>query len=140
MLAYYAFQRLPQADRQMLAGSIVQISLPSLLDPESDPTVMEVFKKTWDQLNTIMPHDLWAMTVDALLPRSSNSFLPLNFATTSASSSQGGGGTGPSQQQHNQQPFQQKNKDVYTFEWLVQDPLLLFKVDPRVFRTPTIFR
>ncbi|KAF9125071.1 Integrator complex subunit 2 [Mortierella sp. 14UC] len=136
--AYYAFQRLPQADRQMLAGSIVQMSLPSLLDPESDPTVMEVFKKTWDQLNTIMPHDLWAMTVDALLPRSSNSFLPPHLATTTASQ---GASVSGSNQVPNQSPFlQQKNKDVYTFEWLVQDPLLLFKVDGRVFRTPTIFR
>ncbi|KAG0374703.1 Integrator complex subunit 2 [Mortierella sp. AD032] len=137
--AYYAFQRLPQADRQMLAGSIVQMSLPSLLDPESDPTVMEVFKKTWDQLNTIMPHDLWAMTVDTLLPRSSNSFLPPHLLTTTTAS-QGGSGS-VANQLFNQAPFhQQKNKDVYTFEWLVQDPLLLFKVDPRVFRTPTIFR
>ncbi|KAF9925333.1 Integrator complex subunit 2 [Linnemannia zychae] len=128
--AYYAFQRLPQVDRQMLAGSIVQMSLPSLLDPESDPTVMEVFKKTWDQLNTIMPHDLWAMTIDALLPRTSNFFLPPSLVT----SGQAVGSQQPSP------PFQQKSKDVYTFEWLVQDPLLLFKVDPRVFRTPTIFR
>ncbi|KAG0203164.1 Integrator complex subunit 2 [Mortierella sp. NVP41] len=128
--AYYAFQRLPQADRQTLAGSIVQMSLPSLLDPESDPTVMENFKKTWDQLNTIMPHDLWAMTVDALLQRSSSSFLPSNNPTTTQ---------GSTQQQSNPS-FQQKKKDVYTFEWLVQDPLLLFKVDKRVFRTPTIFR
>ncbi|KAF9312951.1 Integrator complex subunit 2 [Podila horticola] len=107
--AYRVFQRLPQKIRQSKSRDIIQASLPLLLDPRSNSTVLEAFKNTWDQLNSLMPHELWAMTINAC--RS-------NIETSAIKS----GG------------------DNYSYEWLVQDPLLLFNVDLRVFRTPVVFR
>ncbi|KAF9964399.1 Integrator complex subunit 2 [Mortierella alpina] len=121
--AYHTYQRLPQADRQSIAGSIIKASLPSLLDPRSNPTVMEAFKKTWDQLNSVMPHQLWSMTIQALVPEApTGTKYPLPTLPVGASA------------------LGAKQPGTYSFEWLVQDPLLLFKVDFQVFRTPTIFR
>ncbi|KAF9204483.1 Integrator complex subunit 2 [Podila verticillata] len=107
--AYRLFQRLPQMRRQSMSRDIIQASLPSLLDPRSNSTVLEAFKNTWDQLNSLMPHELWAMTINAC--RS-------NLETSAI---KGG-------------------DDTYSYEWLVQDPLLLFNIDLRVFRTPVVFR
>lgn len=109
LTAYRVFQRLPQKIRQSKSRDIIQASLPLLLDPRSNSTVLEAFKNTWDQLNSLMPHELWAMTINAC--RS-------NIETSAIKS----GG------------------DNYSYEWLVQDPLLLFNVDLRVFRTPVVFR
>ncbi|KAG0032323.1 Integrator complex subunit 2 [Podila clonocystis] len=107
--AYRLFQQLPQMRRQSMSREIIQTSLPSLLDPRSNSTVLEAFKNTWDQLNSLMPHELWAMTINAC--RS-------NIETNAIKS----GG------------------ENYSYEWLVQDPLLLFNIDLRVFRTPVVFR
>lgn len=123
LLAYHTYQRLPQADRQSIAGPIIKASLPSLLDPRSNPTVMEAFKKTWDQLNSVMPHELWSMTIQALVPDAPMvTKYPMPTLSMGASA------------------MSTKQSGNYSFEWLVQDPLLLFKVDFQVFRTPTIFR
>ncbi|GJJ72573.1 integrator complex subunit 2 [Entomortierella parvispora] len=163
--AYHAFQRLSQEEKQSLAQQIIHASLPSLLDPKSHPTVMEAFKNTWDQLNRVMPHDLWGMTIHALLAQSSAPTQPaapppMKIPTPSAktfvpawkrfsSPSPTGNNSQPFVQSQNQRPLHQhpglqhqnrSAKPLYTFDQLVQDPLLLFKVDPRVGRTPTIFR
>ncbi|KAF9984308.1 Integrator complex subunit 2, partial [Modicella reniformis] len=126
---YHVFQRLPQKDRQTRVRDIIRASLPSLLNPQSDPAVMEAFKKTWDQLNSVMPHELWAMTIHALLPQSHLSMYPQH---TAAAQQVG--------QQLQQKAITSPRREYYNFEWLVQDPLLLFKVDFRVFRSPIIFR
>ncbi|KAF9299719.1 Integrator complex subunit 2 [Mortierella antarctica] len=107
--AYRLFQRLPQMRRQSMSREIIQVSLPSLLDPSSSSTVLEAFKNTWDQLNSLMPHELWAVTINACR------------SNIESSAIRNGG-------------------DNYSYEWLVQDPLLLFNVDLRVFRTPVVFR
>ncbi|KAF9349520.1 Integrator complex subunit 2 [Mortierella sp. AD094] len=139
---YHAFQRLSQVDRQSMARNIVQASLPSLLDPRSSPAVMEAFKNTWDRLNSIMPHELWALTIQALLPQPSSNTLPGPALPNSAvrNGSQTISKEPEERQQQEQQRSQKPQQDYYTFEWLVQDPLLLFKVDFRVFRSPMIFR
>ncbi|KAF9412899.1 Integrator complex subunit 2 [Podila epigama] len=105
--AFRLFQRLPQERRQSMSRDMIQASLPSLLDPRANSTVLEVFKNTWDQLNCVMPHELWAMTINACRAQDTNP---------------------------------QKGGEYYNYEWLVQDPLLLFRVDFRVFRTPVVFR
>ncbi|KAG0099278.1 Integrator complex subunit 2 [Podila epicladia] len=107
--AYRIFQRLPQMRRQSMSRDIIQASLPSLLDPNSSSTALEAFKNTWDQLNSLMPHELWAMTINACRSNIESSAL-------------------------------KSGRDNYSYEWLVQDPLLLFNVDLRVFRTPVVFR
>ncbi|KAF8939084.1 Integrator complex subunit 2 [Dissophora ornata] len=132
---YHTFQRLTQSDRQNMARIIVQASLPSLLDPRSNPAVMEAFKNTWDGLNSVMPHDLWAMTINVLLSQES-SYTPQATNTPIASQQT----LRQALQQPPPLPQQQQQLGFYTFEWLVQDPLLLFKVDFRVFRSPIIFR
>ncbi|KAG0207159.1 Integrator complex subunit 2 [Mortierella sp. GBA30] len=126
--AYHIFQRLPQADRQSIAGSVIQTSLPSLLDPQSNPTVMEAFKKTWDQLNSVMPHELWSLTIQALVPGppAGSCLQSTSLATETVALGR------PNLVVQQQEKF--------SFELLIQDPLLLFKVDFQVFRTPTIFR
>ncbi|KAF9200366.1 Integrator complex subunit 2 [Haplosporangium sp. Z 27] len=136
---YHAFQRLSQVDRQSMVSGIVQASLPSLLDSRSSPAVMEAFKNTWDQLNSIMPHELWALTIQALLPQQSTN--ASSATTTSSSATRNGFQTVTKELKDKQRDFlQAQRQDYYTFEWLVQDPLLLFKVDFRVFRSPMIFR
>jgi len=126
---------------------------------------MEAFKNTWDQLNRVMPHDLWGMTIHALLAQSSaptepTTPQPMKVPTPSAktavpawkrysSSSLSSNNLPPRvqsqhQRPHHQHPGKQRHArsttPLYTFDQLVQDPLLLFKVDPRVGRIPTIFR
>ncbi|KAF9361551.1 Integrator complex subunit 2 [Mortierella sp. NVP85] len=128
---YHAFQRLSQKDRQTMAGDIIRASLPSLLNPGSDPSVMEAFKRTWDQLNSVMPHELWALTIHALLPQSHVS----TYAYQSTAAHPLG-----QQLAVQQRPSQHPRAEYYTFECLAQDPLLLFKVDFRVFRSPIVFR
>jgi hypothetical protein len=113
-----------------MAGDIIRASLPSLLNPGSDPSVMEAFKRTWDQLNSVMPHELWALTIHALLPQSHVS----TYAYQSTAAHPLG------QQLAVQQRPSQPRAEYYTFECLAQDPLLLFKVDFRVFRSPIVFR
>ncbi|KAI7821159.1 integrator complex subunit 2-domain-containing protein [Gamsiella multidivaricata] len=129
---YHTFQRLSQPDRQGMAKEIVQASLPSLLNPSSHPAVLEAFKKTWDQLNSVMPHDLWAMTIHALIERPAS--------PTSSDNQESKGSQQTTQKKKIQEQGQPQHQEYYTFEWLVQDPLLLFKVDFRVFRSPIIFR
>ncbi|KAG0327722.1 Integrator complex subunit 2 [Dissophora globulifera] len=146
---YHVFQRLPQRELEIMAREIVQASLPSLLDPRSDPAVMEAFKNTWDRLNSVMPHELWAMTIHALLPQSQESLGSMMHRRQASSTP-----STPQQQQEQQQEQRLLRQDIqqrvpsqlqiqrmyHTFEWFVQDPLLLFKVDFRVFRTPIVFR
>ncbi|KAG0246812.1 Integrator complex subunit 2 [Mortierella sp. GBA43] len=134
---YHMFQRLPQKDRQAMAKDLIRASLPSLLDPTSNPEVMDAFKRTWDQLNSVMPHELWALTIHTLLPQ--------NLLSTYANQSTAAQPlaqqmAGRYQTQHQQKPLHLQRLEYYNFEWLVQDPLLLFKVDFRVFRSPIVFR
>ncbi|KAF9182126.1 Integrator complex subunit 2 [Haplosporangium sp. Z 11] len=133
---YHAFQRLRQVDRQCLARTIIYATTPTLLDPRSSPTVMEAFKRTWDQLNSLMPHDLWSMTIQALLPRNTTT-----STSPSAAFRQQQGST-PNQLPESLWSKQEASwqDDYYTFDNMVKDPLLLFKVDIQVFRTPAIFR
>ncbi|KAG0331516.1 Integrator complex subunit 2 [Podila humilis] len=119
--AYRLFQRLPQMCRQAMSRDIIHASLPSLLDPASNSTVLEAFKNTWDQLNSVMPHQLWAMTINACRQQ------PSTLAVVKA---------GPTSNKNNDDEM----TAIYSYEWLVQDPLLLFNVDLRVFRTPVVFR
>ncbi|KAF9429317.1 Integrator complex subunit 2 [Entomortierella beljakovae] len=138
---YHAFQRLTQGARQSMASTIIQASLPSLLDPQSNPSVMEAFKNTWDQLNSVMPHELWALTIQALLPTSSPAPPVVSVLSNSIPRNGSHSLSKEVMEKHQwQQRLQQSQQDYYTFEWLVQDPLLLFKVDFRVFRSPMIFR
>ncbi|KAI1297110.1 Integrator complex subunit 2 [Mortierella claussenii] len=134
---YHAFQRLPQVDRQTMAADLINASLPSLLDPLSRPPVIEAFKNTWDQLNSVMPHEVWALTIHALLPQSPSmpaSLLPSIAPYDSPQSA--------SEQLATRQKLQKPTSSViqYTFDWFVQDPLLLFKVNFQTFRSPMVFR
>ncbi|KAF9583194.1 Integrator complex subunit 2, partial [Lunasporangiospora selenospora] len=157
--AYHVFQRLPQADQQMMAGALIEASLPALLDSGSHPIVVEAFKKNWDLLNRLMPHELWALTIHALRPRpqqqqrqppTAASAFPTadGFPGLSVAKPVMGMHAGPGKPFGGQayppiahlQPQSQHPQDFYSFESLVQDPLLLFKVDYRVFRRPMIFR
>ncbi|KAG0256713.1 Integrator complex subunit 2 [Mortierella polycephala] len=142
MRGYHAFQRLRQVDRQNLARTVIYAATPTLLDPRSSPTVMEAFKRTWDQLNSLMPHDLWSMTIQALLPRNTS------ISTSPSAAFRQQQDSTPNQlpksfwSQHQQQQQQEASwqDDYYTFDNMVKDPLLLFKVDIQVFRTPVVFR
>ncbi|KAF9103970.1 Integrator complex subunit 2 [Mortierella sp. AM989] len=104
----------------------------------SSPAVMEAFKNTWDQLNSVMPHELWALTIQALLPQPSSN--PPYIPSMSNSAARNGLQTLTKGLVEKQQHLHKSQQDYYTFEWLMQDPLLLFKVDFRVFRSPMIFR
>ncbi|KAF9896726.1 Integrator complex subunit 2, partial [Lobosporangium transversale] len=138
--------RLRQSDRQMLAEQLIKVSLPSLLDPKSSPPVIEAFKNTWDQLNSIMPHEIWALTIHALLPQplmNPRSIITPTSTSTSISISTESATGRPLPLSHQIVKRNQAQKQLtvlYTFDWLVQDPLLLFKVDFRTFRSPMIFR
>ncbi|KAG0241849.1 Integrator complex subunit 2 [Actinomortierella wolfii] len=141
--AYHSFQRLSAFEMEQMAEALIYSSLPRLLDPRASPKVLEAFKKTWDKLNGLMSHDLWAMTVNAVRATSVREVSDvINRA-----------GKESEHKTTVLQPSMTSSFDVprtatsvmvdgpfWTYEWLLEDPLLLFRVNSRVFRQPVILR
>ncbi|KAF9974481.1 Integrator complex subunit 2 [Actinomortierella ambigua] len=141
--AYHAFQRLSAVEMEQMAETLVYSSLPRLLDPRASPQVLEAFKKSWDKLNGLMSHDLWAMTVNAVRASSAREVSDVvsrvgkesEHKTTVLQPSMGSSFEVP-----RTATSVMVDGPFWTYEWLLEDPMLLFRVNARVFRQPVVFR
>ncbi|KAF9162834.1 Integrator complex subunit 2 [Actinomortierella ambigua] len=142
--AYHAFQRLSAGEMEQMAETLVYSSLPRLLDPRASPPVLEAFKKSWDTLNGLISHDLWAMTVNAVRASSVREVSDVISRVGKESEHKTTVHQPPSMASSFEVPRTATSVMVdgpfWTYEWLLEDPLLLFRVNARVFRQPVILR
>ncbi|KAG9295808.1 hypothetical protein G9A89_009037 [Geosiphon pyriformis] len=59
-------ETIPPSDLYLSSRTIISSSLPRLLDLRSDKRILDSFVVIWEKLNHVNPHELAAMTLDAL--------------------------------------------------------------------------
>lgn len=89
----------------------------------ASPVVQEAFVAAWDVLNSVAPRELWVSTVNFLCANDSPYTQVLSFATTIDVKSM----------------LTLIIITINRLKSLIADPLIIFKADTRIFRSPMLF-